>query len=194
MREPCDRLSFGLIEREVVKKELEREHAMVRLVVILLLKRLDLMNKLNHIDRQLDSRERKGVLKSIRAFYIEEHGKTYMDSVFRKRLLEKKVLKGIMLTVGEQAIVEALSQVGFDWLFVETEHAPNLADRLNKIVLAAGEVPCLVRLSRNDEISVKRALDAGAAGIIAPVLAQRKFVRILLGSLNFRLMECEESV
>ena len=91
-----------------------------------------------------------------------------MDIVFRRRLLEKKVLKGIMLTVGEQAIVEALSQVGFDWFFVETEHAPNLADRLNKIVLAAGEVPCLVRLSRNDEISVKRALDAGAAGIIAP--------------------------
>ena len=60
-----------------------------------------------------------------------------MDIVFRRRLLEKKVLKGIMLTVGEQAIVEALSQVGFDWLFVETEHAPNLADRLNKIVLAA---------------------------------------------------------
>ena len=39
-----------------------------------------------------------------------------MDIVFRRRLLEKKVLKGIMLTVGEQAIVEALSQVGFDWL------------------------------------------------------------------------------
>ena len=41
-----------LIEREVVKKELEREHAMVRLVVILLLKRLDLMNKLNLIQTE----------------------------------------------------------------------------------------------------------------------------------------------
>ena len=41
-----------LIEREVVKKELEREHALVRLAVILLLKRLDLMNKLNLIQTE----------------------------------------------------------------------------------------------------------------------------------------------
>ena len=41
-----------LIEREVVKKELEREHALVRLAVILLLKRLDLTNKLNLIQTE----------------------------------------------------------------------------------------------------------------------------------------------
>ena len=91
-----------------------------------------------------------------------------MNASFRKKLLEKELLVGTMITVGDQAIVESLAQVGFDWLFIETEHAPNLADRLNSIILAAGTVPCLVRLSRNDEISVKRALDSGAAGIIAP--------------------------
>ena len=91
-----------------------------------------------------------------------------MNKQFRQKMLERKSLIGTMVTVGDQAIVEALAQVGFDWLFLETEHAPNLADRFNNMVLAAGKVPCLVRLSRNDEISIKRALDAGAAGIIAP--------------------------
>ncbi len=91
-----------------------------------------------------------------------------MNISFRERLLERELLLGTMITVGDQAIVEALAQVGFDWLFIETEHAPNLADRLNTIIMAAGSVPCLVRLSRNDEISIKRALDSGAAGIIAP--------------------------
>ena len=36
-----------LIERKLVKREMDREHAIVRLVVVLLLKRLELMNKLN---------------------------------------------------------------------------------------------------------------------------------------------------
>ena len=91
-----------------------------------------------------------------------------MDKIFRKRLLKRESLIGIMVTVADQAILEALARIGFDWLFIETEHAPKLAEQLNGIVLAAGGVPCLVRLSRNDEISVKRALDSGAAGIIAP--------------------------
>ncbi len=36
-----------LIERKLVKREMDREHAIVRLIVVLLLKRLELMNKLN---------------------------------------------------------------------------------------------------------------------------------------------------
>ncbi len=108
-----------------------------------------------------------------------------MDTRFRRRLLDRKLLKGIMLTIGDQAIVETLGQAGFDWLFVETEHAPNLADRLNRIVLSAGEVPCLVRLSRNDEISVKRALDAGAAGVIAPRVSTVKVCEDIVSFAKF---------
>ena len=91
-----------------------------------------------------------------------------MDKSFRKKVLEGDRLIGTMLTIGHQAVAESLSEIGFDWLFVETEHAPILPDCLHSIVLAAGPTPCLVRLSRNDEVSIKRALDAGAAGIIAP--------------------------
>ena len=43
-----------LIERNVVKKEMEREDALVRLVVILLLKRLELMNKFNLVKKEED--------------------------------------------------------------------------------------------------------------------------------------------
>ena len=59
-----------------------------------------------------------------------------MDLSFRKKVIQGELLVGTMLTVGDQAIVEALARVGFDWLFIETEHAPNLADSLNSIILA----------------------------------------------------------
>jgi len=41
-----------LIERDIVKRELERDHPIVRLSVILLLKRLELMNKLNLVQEE----------------------------------------------------------------------------------------------------------------------------------------------
>ena len=41
-----------LIDRKIVKQELEKDHAIVRLSVILLLKRLELMNKLNLVQEE----------------------------------------------------------------------------------------------------------------------------------------------
>ncbi len=42
--------------------------------------------------------------------------------------------------------------------------------RFNASCRAQGQLPCLVRLARADEVSIKKALDVGAAGIIAPMV------------------------
>ena len=63
-----------------------------------------------------------------------------------------------------------LSAAGFDWLFVDAEHSPLEALAIQRIVQGAGSTPCLVRLARGDEVSIKKALDVGAAGIIAPLV------------------------
>jgi len=76
-----------------------------------------------------------------------------------------------MVTLGTPEVAELLTKSGFDWLFVEAEHAPlsNLA--LQRMLQAAGpQMPCLVRLSAGREVPIKQALDAGAAGIIAPMV------------------------
>jgi 2-dehydro-3-deoxyglucarate aldolase len=98
----------------------------------------------------------------------------------RQRLLAGEVLLGSMVTLDAPAIVETLCHLGCDWLFIETEHAPLLPDAVQHIIQIAGATPCLVRLSRGDEISIKRALDAGAAGIIVPQVNSAAHARLIV--------------
>ena len=94
-----------------------------------------------------------------------------MDHQFRNRLKSGELLIGTMVTLGTPEVTELLAKTGYDWLFIEAEHAPldNLA--LQRMLQAVGpQMPCLVRLSAGQEVPIKQALDAGAAGIIAPMV------------------------
>jgi 2-keto-3-deoxy-L-rhamnonate aldolase RhmA len=74
-----------------------------------------------------------------------------------------------MLTINSPEVVELLAGAGFDWLFIDCEHAPLSIGGIQSILQAAGpDMPCLVRLLAAREEYVKQALDVGAAGIIVP--------------------------
>ena len=92
-----------------------------------------------------------------------------MKSNFRKRLINGDVLVGTLITIPSAEVAEIMSAVGFDWLFIDTEHSPFNARGAQTILQAAGQnCPCVVRVPANDEAWIKKALDIGANGIIAP--------------------------
>ena len=92
-----------------------------------------------------------------------------MKSNFRKRLLGGDVLVGTLITIPSAEVAEIMAGVGFDWLFIDTEHSPFNAHGAQTILQAAGQnCPCVVRVPANDEVWIKKALDIGADGIIAP--------------------------
>jgi len=92
-----------------------------------------------------------------------------MNSGFRQRLLQGDVLVGTLITLPSAEVAEIMAEVGFDWLFVDTEHSAFNAYGAQKILQAAGPTcPCVVRVAANDDIWIKKALDIGASGIIAP--------------------------
>ncbi|MGB5746978.1 MAG: aldolase/citrate lyase family protein [Desulfobacterales bacterium] len=92
-----------------------------------------------------------------------------MESDFRKRLLRGDVLVGTLITIPSAEVAEILAAVGFDWLFIDTEHSPFNAQGAQTILQAAGQsCACVVRVPANDEVWIKKALDIGADGIIAP--------------------------
>ncbi len=77
---------------------------------------------------------------------------------------------GTWITLAHPAIAEIFSNAGFDWLTIDMEHSViDLFDAENLIRTAnlSGSIP-LVRLPSNDEVIIKRILDAGSAGIIIP--------------------------
>src|SRR5262245_173275 len=91
-----------------------------------------------------------------------------MLTSFRTRLRSGERLIAPLLTLNSPPVVELLADVGFDWLFIDAEHSPLDTAQMQALMQAAGATPCVVRLSASDEMQVKRALDIGAAGIIAP--------------------------
>jgi 2-dehydro-3-deoxyglucarate aldolase len=91
-----------------------------------------------------------------------------VSASFRERLRRGDLLVGPMVCLTSPEVVEILCGAGFDWLFLEAEHAPASPQTLQHMMIAARDVPCVVRLPNHDEIWVKRVLDMGAAGVIVP--------------------------
>jgi 2-keto-3-deoxy-L-rhamnonate aldolase RhmA len=94
-----------------------------------------------------------------------------MDHQFRKRLRAGELLVGTNITLASPEVAEILTSTGYDWLFLDAEHTPLQALQIQRLLQAAGPgMPCLVRLPASDETAIKKALDTGAAGIIAPMV------------------------
>jgi 2-dehydro-3-deoxyglucarate aldolase/4-hydroxy-2-oxoheptanedioate aldolase len=92
-----------------------------------------------------------------------------MNSNFRAGLKKGDVMIGTLITMPVPEVAEIMIEVGFDWLFVDTEHAPfNAKDALKILQTAGDRCPCVVRIPANHEVWIKKALDIGADGIIAP--------------------------
>lgn len=80
---------------------------------------------------------------------------------------------GSWLTKPYNTIVEVISKSGFfQWLTIDIEHSTislyQVEDMLRIIQLSGLEA--YVRLSKNDPVLIKRILDAGADGIIVPMV------------------------
>ena len=91
---------------------------------------------------------------------------------FIRQLKNKETLIGTVVTLSSPAVAELLSDAGFDWLFIDVEHSP-LDWQAAQTLLQAARCPCVVRVPLCDEISIKKALDIGADGIIVPQVNSR---------------------
>ena len=93
-----------------------------------------------------------------------------MTPSFRQRLIAGERLNGTLISLDSPEVAEVLASLGFDWFFLDNEHSPLEALELQGIIRAAGSTPCVVRVSHSAEVPIKKALDIGAAGIIAPMV------------------------
>jgi len=79
---------------------------------------------------------------------------------------------GSWITLAHPAIAEIMANAGFDWLAVDLEHSVitiREAEELIRVIDLCGVAP-LVRLSANDPVQIKRVMDAGAHGVIVPMV------------------------
>ena len=101
----------------------------------------------------------------------------FLENTLKHDLAQGKVMAGMVITSHSPLIVEMMGYSGFDWLFIDSEHAPIGSDlALENLIRAAqvsGIVP-LVRVKENREQYIRNALEAGAAGVIVPHVATKE--------------------
>jgi 2-dehydro-3-deoxyglucarate aldolase len=94
----------------------------------------------------------------------------------KSRIRQEGLTIGSWLSFGFTPVCEMMAASGFDWLVVDMEHtAIDSADAMAMIqVLELAGCAPLVRVGANDPLLIKRALDAGAHGIVVPMVNSRE--------------------
>jgi 2-dehydro-3-deoxyglucarate aldolase len=83
-----------------------------------------------------------------------------------------KLLIGSWITIGHPSIAEILADAGFDWLCIDIEHSVIDYTNVQQLIMAIQGKKKLayVRVGENNSRIIKRVLDAGADGIIVPMV------------------------
>ena len=90
----------------------------------------------------------------------------------KQKLHGRTATIGSWIQLGNVGVAEIMALAGFDWLVVDLEHSVisiETAADLIRVIENCGVAP-LVRLTSNDPNQVKRVMDAGAHGIVVPMV------------------------
>src|SRR5512143_673478 len=95
-----------------------------------------------------------------------------MKNKLRRALLERQPTLGSWIQIGHPACAEVLARAGFDWVCVDLEHGAIDLETTANIFRALNGFDCVpvARLPLNDPIWIHRTLDAGARGLIIPMV------------------------
>lgn len=90
----------------------------------------------------------------------------------KKKLQYNELTVGSWITLGHSSVAEIMARVGFDWLVVDMEHSAitlDIAQDIIQTIELNGVIP-LVRVGENSPLLIKRVMDAGACGVIVPMV------------------------
>ena len=99
------------------------------------------------------------------------------DSAMVKKKVKEMIAAG-KITLGTWIQIpcvfttEMIARSGYDWLAIDLEHGViglEMAFQLIQVIDNSGSVP-LVRLHTNDDSTIRRVMDAGAGGVIVPMV------------------------
>lgn len=117
---------------------------------------------------------------------------TFTDSNnmnIKQRLKNKDIVAGSWLNTGSPVVAELMAQCGFDYICVDVEHSAVDLPQTQQLFQAirSGNQHCapFVRLHGVDYPFVKRYLDAGAMGVIAPLVVCKEEVETLIRATKY---------
>lgn len=90
----------------------------------------------------------------------------------KAKLANNELTIGSWITLGHPAIAEIMAAAEFDWLVLDMEHSVMELGEAQSIiqVLDKQQCPAIVRLTSNHPDQIKRVMDAGATGVMVPMV------------------------
>ncbi len=94
----------------------------------------------------------------------------------KHKLLEGATIVGAAVGLPHPDVCEWLAHIGFDWLMLDMEHGPLSYEIVQQMIQAMKGTGCapVVRPPTTNDADIKRALDIGAFGIVAPMISTRE--------------------
>ena len=94
----------------------------------------------------------------------------------RRRLAKGEPSIGTWLSLPAPEVAEYTSRLGFDWLVIDSEHNAVDIRTLGQMfgAMAATSTAPMVRIPWNEPQNFKRVLDAGAWGVVVPMVNSRE--------------------
>lgn len=99
-----------------------------------------------------------------------------MKNVLKERLKAGEQTFGLWMSIPSPDVTEALAQLPFDWFVFDNEHSPLNEQTSQTLMIATrgtGVTP-IFRVTWNDPVLIKRALDIGSYGIVVPWVNTRQ--------------------
>ena len=93
----------------------------------------------------------------------------------KQKIQNNELTLGSWVTIGHSSIIEILVSAGFDWLTIDLEHSTIDLEKTQDLIAFVQSFgkSALVRVSKNEEVIIKRVMDAGANGVIVPTVKNR---------------------
>ena len=99
-----------------------------------------------------------------------------IQNYLKDKLIKNKKVLGCWTSLDNEITSELLALVGFDFLLIDHEHGYGDARGITRQLQSLKETECsaLVRMPKDDEVYVKKALDTGVNSIMFPAVKDKK--------------------
>ena len=94
---------------------------------------------------------------------------------------------GTWLSLPNESVAEIFARAGYEWVVIDLEHSAiniHQAENLIRVIDLAGSKP-FVRLSGHSLSQIKRVLDAGAKGILAPMIESQAQIESIIAACHY---------
>lgn len=111
----------------------------------------------------------------------------FQINAFKHGLAAGKLQIGLWSSLCSNIAAEIISDSGFDWILLDTEHSPNEVPNLLQQLQAVqrGTATPIVRPAWNDAVLAKRCLDIGAQTLLFPYVQNAEEARRAVASTRY---------